>query len=255
MNPPYLFVDTSAYAGPNPPWYLLAAAPNVVGVIVKATEGTGYNGGGWFANAWPALIAAAPDRYGDTWFRGAYHYLRVKEDGAAQADYYIANVYGAGGFQAGDLLPIVDVELGGANAGATAAQVISSTTAFIARIKELIGRDVIIYGRGAFVTLGITDTFGASWDWDPSWTSEMSIHGIEQFIGRVALWQYSGDGVGAVGLPLSVPGFPSHDMSVFMDSGDIGTSLSTLQSHLLGRPNILLFAALAIGLAVLYRLT
>ena len=75
----------------------VAAAPDFVGGIIKATQGTNY-APQWFDTNWAKLKDAGGDRYCQDWFRGAYHFLNLQEDGTAQADYYLTKIDKAGGF-------------------------------------------------------------------------------------------------------------------------------------------------------------
>jgi hypothetical protein len=62
-GPPYLFVDL--YPGDLGPH-------GFYGAIIKAFEGTQYADRGWFADNWPTVHDAGGNRYGTSWFRGAY---------------------------------------------------------------------------------------------------------------------------------------------------------------------------------------
>ena len=107
-----LLVDVySKDLGGKPNWQAAADAPNVVGGIIKATEGTNFDTT-WFDKNWPLLREVGGDRYGQTWFRGAYHFLKFNRDGVAQANFFLDAIDNAGGFDEGDIIPIVDVELG-----------------------------------------------------------------------------------------------------------------------------------------------
>jgi len=232
---PYLFVDLYSgddgrLAGGKPDWATLAGTPSYVGAIIKAYDGVSFNDGGWFARHWPAIRDAGGDNYGKRWFRGAYHFLEFMRDGAAQADAYLAAVDAAGGWDAGDILPIIDVEQGGAthpNRSASKQQVIDCATACADRIRAVTGRRVILYGRGAMRDLGITDKMGCDLVWNPAYTAQMVIHGLEAFtLEDIVLWQYCGDGTAAIqSLPSTVPKFGPCDLSVFVK----GAQTPTLQ--------------------------
>src|SRR5215831_7635780 len=56
-----------------------------------------------FARNWPAARAAAV-------VRAPYQFFRAAEDPIAQAELLIAEVAAAGGFEAGDLQPVMDLE-------------------------------------------------------------------------------------------------------------------------------------------------
>lgn len=255
MQPPFLIVDASHWTGEDPPWHVLAAHPNIVGIIIKATQATNY-APQWFVKHWPRVRDVARDRYGASWFRGCYHYLDVRVDGRAQADFYLAHVERAGGWGSGDLYPIVDVELGGPNGGATAEQVIRVTTDFARRVKERTGRKVILYGRGAMRDLGIRDRMGCDAVWNPSYTREMVTNGLTPTwsLDDVVLWQYAGDGVGDSskhGLPLTIPGFPTNmDMNVYVD-GARKPTLSSLRRRLVSDGLTMFVASIVLFFAAL----
>lgn len=221
---PILLVDLfHGDLGKLPDFAAVVAAPGYAGAILKATEGTAYAKASWLVANWPRVRAAGGARYGVSWFRGAYHFLRFGEDGAAQADFYLATIDAAGGWAEGDLLPIVDVELGGdthPNRKASAQQIVDRTRAFTARVTARTGRDVILYGRGAMRDKKITDHMGCRWLWNPSYTALMKRETIERVgwtVPEVAMWQYCGDGDGHLaGYPTSVPGFGEVDISVFL---------------------------------------
>ena len=211
-----------------PKWSLLASLGMPwCGGIVKATQGVGYSPG-WFANNWRAIRIADEVRYGETWFRGCYHYLKFNLPGAAQADYYLRAVTNAGGWSVGDLWPIVDVELGGdkdSNRNASKQQVIDCTSAFSRRVKAVTGRDIMLYGNGAMRDLGINDRMGCSWLWLPRYTETLPATIYERAgwtVEQLVAWQYSGDGVGVLpGYPMSPPGFGRVDTSVITLPGGI----------------------------------
>lgn len=238
MESPFLIADASHWTGEDPPWEVLAAHPLMAGVIIKATQGLSY-APTWFTRHWPRVRDVARLRYGDTWFRGCYHYLDCTVDGEAQADYFLDHVERAGGWGNGDIMPIVDVERGGPNGNVDAQQVIAVTEAFARRVRARTGRGVILYGRGIMRDLGITSRMGCDWVWNPSYTREMVTNGLAPAwsVDDVVLWQYAGDGAGdssAHGLPLTIDGFPKDmDMSVFVDGGR-RPNLGSLRRRLLG---------------------
>jgi GH25 family lysozyme M1 (1,4-beta-N-acetylmuramidase) len=228
-----LFVDLYPLdLGPTPPWHAVVEAPHFIGAIIKATEGTSYGYTSWFADNWRRLRSVAPERYAQTWFRGAYHFLSFASDGAAQADYYLRTVEKGGGWSTGDLVPIVDVELGGKanrNRLASAQQIIDCTSSWAERVRSETGRRVMLYGRGAMRDPAICSRMSCDVVWNPSYTRRMSINGVVTVNGKpgpwklddIALWQYGGDGIGdakAHGLPLQVDGFGAVDVSVYIDA-------------------------------------
>ena len=258
---PYLFVDLYSgddgrLVGGHPAWAQLASTKGFVGAILKAWDGTQFNDGGWFGRNWPALRAAGAARYGTSWFRGAYLFLEFHQDGAAQADAYLRAVDAAGGWDVGDLLPIIDAEQGGVatpavpatattrarparpahpNRSATAQQVIDCVTACADRLRSQTGRRVLLYGRGAMRDLGINNRMGCDLVWNPSWTPHPVRSGLEAWtLEEMVLWQYCGDGTAAVAnLPHTVAGFGSTvDLSVFV-KGAQAPNLQMLRDNLL----------------------
>lgn len=226
---PLLIVDVyHGDVGGHPRWPALLEAPGVIGAIVKATQGTSYGPArSWFPAQWRELREVAGDRYGRTWFRGAYHFLSFDLPGDRQADYYCDVVVAAGGWDAGDLIPIVDVERGSQGApnwDDGRAKVEACTRAFVARVKQRTGRAVCLYGNGAMRDLGIRSRMGCSALWIPRYTETLPAEMYERAgwtLDAVPLWQYCGDGraaihetAGGAPLPSSIPGFGAVDISV-----------------------------------------
>ena len=222
-----LFVDVySGDVGGKPNWPAVVAAPDFIGAIIKATNGVSFNTT-WFDFNWKALRTVAGDRYCATWFRGAYHFLLFNRDANKQAQFYLETIEKAGGLDSGDLIPIVDVELGNdgssgkprhPNQDATKAQIIDVTSAWITYVTQRTDAEVMLYGRGAMRDRGIREKMGANWLWNPSYTRTMPRQTIEKVgwtIPEVALWQYCGDGDGKLqGYPTEVKDFGKVDISV-----------------------------------------
>jgi GH25 family lysozyme M1 (1,4-beta-N-acetylmuramidase) len=235
MSERNLLVDVySEDLGGTPNWPALLEAPNVVGAILRATEGTGFSRPSWFATNWAAVHDLCPERYGSTWFRGAYHFLKFNQDGAAQADFYLKVIEDAGGFDVGDIVPIVDVELGNdgqpdengksrprnSNWDASGQQIVDCTSAFAARIREQTGQQTMLYGNGAMRDKSITDRMGCDWLWVPRYTALLPRDIYERAgwtLDSVAMWQYCGDGTGFLAdYPTSFAGFGKVDISVVL---------------------------------------
>lgn len=220
LVPPILIPDV--YEGDHdgkPDWDALAADRRFFGAIIKATEGTDYPPSqSWFRANWPAVRAAGGDRYGRRWFRGCYHYLQFDGDPVEQARYYLAAVEAAGGWDAGDLIPIVDVERGrpGAdNRDATAAEVIACTSTWVSTVKGALGCKVMLYGKGAMRDLGITHRMGCDYLWAPEYGP--SLRGTAELGWSnelIALWQYTDGDTNATAWPASAPGLGTTDLSV-----------------------------------------
>ena len=210
--------DWEALAKLGAPWH---------GAIIKATEGTHY-APYWFATQWRALRNVAGARYGEDWFRGCYHFLKLTGDGAKQAEWYAHAIEHAGGWGVGDLWPIVDVELGGeknSNHNATKQQIIDCTTAFVERVRSIYGREVMLYANGALRDRNIKVRMGCDWLWCPRYTPTLPAFIYERSgwtVEELAMWQYVGDGVGFLhGYPSSVPGFGKVDISALTLPGGL----------------------------------
>lgn len=227
-----LIVDVYQGDGPKDWQALAAAGPPWHGAILKATQGTYYRDTAWFSPNWRSVRAAGADRYGVDWFRGAYHYLDVREPGAAQADQFLAAVDYAGGWGTGDLWPMVDVERAGQRETTTTQQVIDCTGAFVARVREVTGRDVMLYGGSYLAELGITSRMGCHRLAIARYTAHLPAH-VYQRIGwareALALWQYAGDGTAYLsGYPREAPGCGKVDISAVVLPGGIEALRSDL---------------------------
>ncbi len=224
-GPPYILYDVYPFdRGPLPDFADADATDtdgdgtsNVVGGILKCTDGIAYGYTSWFLANWKRLSG----------LRGAYHYLQFGEDPIAQADFYLRIMALAGGFDDRAIMPIVDVEFGGeraANRRASKQQIIDCASRWSAHVKARTGRRVMLYGRGAMRDLGIVDKMGCDCVWNPSYTASPSMHGLEAWtIDDVVLWQGSGDGVSAWKLPHELNGLGKIDISVYVDGARVPT--------------------------------
>lgn len=202
------------------PFEAAAGDPRCVGGYLKASEGVNY-APAWFVDNWTKLRAAAPERHGVSWFRGAYHFLRAREDGGDQADAFVAQLARAGGLAGGDFAPMVDVELEehtGGNMTASAQQWIDTTSAFAERVKALLGRPVVLYANTVLHERSITDHMGCEWLWPARYTATLP-RSVYEDVGwsrwELFAWQYAGDGSGSLaGYPTSIAGFGTVDLSV-----------------------------------------
>jgi len=176
------------------------------GIGLKATEGTYYpRKPDWFQKHYPLVKNLAGARWGQTFFRWTYHYFRVNEDGAKQADFYMGLVESCGGFDIGDLRPVVDVESSEQPAHASPQQVIDGVSAFAARIKSRHGQAPILYGGSYIRDLGITDHMGCAYLITADYNSTLPPH-IYTAMGwpldKLLMWQYRGN------LPSGPAGYP-----------------------------------------------
>ena len=237
-----LLVDLWQYScNGKPDWSkLVAAGPPWHGAIIKTSHGAGGTSQGqndlaaWFQKQWPAIRAAAGDRYGVDFFRGGYHYLLAAVDGKSQAAHYLKRIENAGGWDQGDLWPIVDVEEGG-NEQATAQQVLDVTAAFSETVRANSGREVVLYGGYYLAKLQISGKLGCSWLWYPSYTATLPATSYERIGWKVEdllAWQYVGDGNGKLAsYPTQTPLGPI-DISVLTIAGGGTKSLEWLRNNL-----------------------
>lgn len=239
-----LIVDVYQYdIGGKPDWpKLVAAGPPWHGAIIKASEGVGGNvkwqreGAVWTRANWPAIRTAAGDRYGVDFWRGAYHYLLTRGDGRAQAEHYLRTIEDAGGWDQGDIFPIVDVEEGSGNDGTPKQQVIDCTTAWAEKVKIETGRDVILYAGHWVVELGIRDRMGCALLIYAAYTARLNAATSYAALGRQLSelwgWQYCGDGQGYVqGYPMRSP-IGDVDISALTIAGGGAKALEWMRSNL-----------------------
>lgn len=228
-----LIVD--AYVGDGPKdWRALAAAgPPWHGAVIKATQGTYYDGGRWFAENWSALELVGRDR--DDWYRGAYHYLDARLDGREQAEYFLRVVDRAGGWQTGDLWPMVDVERAGQRADINGWRVVEVACSFSRAIVDRLGRMPTLYGGSWLAELGITSRMGCGRLAVARYTPTLPSSVYER-IGwareQLMLWQYCGDGLALLpGYPTSAPGCGKVDISALVLPGGIEALRAALAPH------------------------
>lgn len=236
-QPPFLIADASSWQGEDPPWKIIEQ--HCVGLILKATQGVHY-APDWFVRHWRRVRDVGGARYGKTWFRGAYHFLDFTKSGKQQAEVYLAHVQKAGGWDHGDMMPIVDVERGGHNADATAKQVVDCTEEFVSQVWYELGLETILYGRGAMRDLAIRSRMGCKAVWNPGYTATMPTSGLlpTWSVDDVALWQYTDGTSGDASvhkLPLRLPGWTGGlDLSVYVDGAKKPT-IERLRERLLPR--------------------
>jgi hypothetical protein len=227
-----LFVDVYAGDG-RKDWRAFAAAGSPwSGAILKATQGT-YYAPGWYATERQAYLDAAGDRHGVDLFDGAYHYLDLAQDGAAQAEYFVRAVAAAGGELAGTLWGMVDVERGGQRRDLTKALVEDRVRSFAARYLELTGRTPTLYGGELLRAVGVTDRLGCGRSAVALYADQLHAPGGSTAdllrrtgtdLAHLLLWQYRGtdaQAVGPRGYPMVAPGCGVVDISALTWPGGI----------------------------------
>jgi hypothetical protein len=220
-----LIADLYPFDNGAPSWTEAETSPQLAGAILKASEGVAYGGtawwASWFRDNWGPLRSSAGARYGDTWFRGAYHFFRFGDDPAAQARFFLATVDAAGGWDVGDLLPVVDVELGGDNAAAAAGlsgdEIVAQITAYVAAIRAAIGAPVMLYGGSAMRDKGITSRMSCAALWTAAYEGALPAKIYEEAgwtSDDTVLWQYTDGETNDTGFPTRIAGLGG-DLSVF----------------------------------------
>ena len=228
-----LLADLSAYQA-HPDWAQAMTSVQLGGAFLKATEGVSLDDHGWFAANWAKQRTSAGDRYGDTWFRGAYHYFIFHDDPVAQAEYFLRTVEQAGGWGAGDLAPVIDVEAGGANQAAwaqeSADRIVSAVETYGQKIVSELGCPVMLYGGSAIRSKNITSAMGCDALWTAEYGPSQLRASLHEEMGwsdaKTVLWQYT-DGVdNGTGFPKTIAGLGG-DLSVYRPN-DLGVLAASL---------------------------
>lgn len=175
--------------------------PRFCGAILKATQGTSVPDGEtqWFLAQWQALETVGGDSYGQTWFRGAYHFLMLvppsgqsaADFGKAQADAYLTALANAGGLAACDLPPIVDVENNSGSGSQSDGTIVSAiATAWAEAVQAALGRKPMLYRRyNDSDWPGLTSQMGCSYLWAKRYNDTLGT--ISNGFTTSALWQYT----------------------------------------------------------------
>lgn len=212
---------------------LQAAGAPWTGVVLKVSQGLGYNSGAWFTENWKALC-------GRPLIRGAYHYLQIAQDGRKQAEHFLDLVSAAGGFKVGDLWPIVDVETA-TNGNPSSQQIIDCTSSFTETIARETGRKTMLYGGSFLYDHAITSRMGCSYLWIARETATLPAVVYERIGWTLDLvwgWQYRADAFHAllktpsgVTYPDVAPGCGAVDLTVLTFPGGLAALRSTLGSE------------------------
>lgn len=243
MAGPFFLPDLYSGRTKPPNFPALVAQPNVVGVILKSTQGTTF-APAWFKEHWPKARAAAEagGRYGTSFFRGLYHFATPSASGVAQADYVMRALDAAGGWDPRDMAPAWDLE-GTAWTQAGVQRTIDTSADFALRIFQLTGRVPILYAGSAIRGTGITTRMG----YQKLWTTHIKNVNRSAFdVEDVVLWQYAGNSAyydpAAVPaqrrFPIFIPGWSApgdvEDMNVVLDRGAVATDIGRVRELLIG---------------------
>ncbi|MEM7048172.1 MAG: GH25 family lysozyme [Acidobacteriota bacterium] len=166
-------VDVSGHSG-KVDWPSLAGRFDFA--FVKATEGVDL-ADSTFADHWPAMAEAGL-------LRGAYHFYVTEDDPIQQAEFFLATVP----FRAGDLAPVVDIELIGHD---TAPGLDARLRRWLVHVETALGVKPIIYTSQRFWDQHLSAGFG---DY-PLWIAEYEVAQPTLPAGWQSwtLWQWRGD--------------------------------------------------------------
>jgi GH25 family lysozyme M1 (1,4-beta-N-acetylmuramidase) len=174
-------VDVSYYDG-NVDWASVKASGRQF-AIARVSDGTGFMDP-QFATNWSGIKAAGM-------VRGVYQFYRPEDDAVSQAKIVISAV---GSIGAGDLPPVLDVEVTDGESNAT---VVDGITTWVSQIRSSLGVEPMIYASPGFWE-GLSGTSGLSntYYWDANWG--VSCPELASPWSSFKVWQYSDTG--------SVPG-------------------------------------------------
>ena len=217
------------------------------GLTLKVSEGTYYPSlkqSAWIKTYWPLTrtLAERAHRYGQNFFRGAYHYFRVQESALEQVELFLKTIDDAGGWGPGDLLPMVDLE-SSENPPVIAPQlVIDQVSKFSELMEQLHGRRPILYAGSYVRDLGIKSHMGASYLWTAAYGSTLPAHlylDMGWRLDELLAWQMQGTEFysGPAGYPRQCPIGPGpNDLSaITIDNGATpDEQLQWMRDNLLG---------------------
>ena len=172
---PHLGIDVSHHSG-EVDWRTVAAEGYAF-AVVKASEG----------------VDAPDPRFDDNWggaadaglVRGAYHFYVTEDDPQAQAELFLSTAK----LGAGDLAPVVDIELIGR--GTEEAKLPDDLRRFLEILEEKTGVPPILYTPPDFWDAHFHESYGRY----PLWVAEYGVEAPklpEGWTGWV-LWQFQGD--------------------------------------------------------------
>ena len=143
-NPPSRLtgIDVSHFQG-RVDWAAVKSA-GCAFAFAKATEGAGVTDP-FFAANWAGMKAAGL-------MRGAYHFYRAQQDAQQQAAHFLSNAQ----FEAGDLPPVLDIEL---NDGVTGEALVGGVQTWLDAVEPVAGATPIIYTNTPFWDAHFNDQF------------------------------------------------------------------------------------------------
>jgi lysozyme len=172
-------IDVSYYQG-TINWPAVKAAGKQF-AIIRVSDGTGFRDPKFAAN-WRGAKAAGLAV-------GAYQFFRPTQNATAQADLMVDELQRVG-FGAGDIPPVVDVEVTG---GASDATVAARVNTWLQRVRARTGRLPLLYTSPGFWSgLGNPRPSPLPYLWVAHWGA--SCPTLPPNWGRLRFWQYSSTG-------------------------------------------------------------
>jgi len=207
------------------------------GLLLKATQGDYYSGGSWFQKYWPQtkMLAQKAGRYGKDFFRGTYHYFDMRIDAKTQADYFLKYVERAGGWDVGDLWPMVDVEASGNPGNITGQQIVDSVSTWSSAVELATGRKPVLYGGSFLAEHGVTDHCGCQLLIVARYAATLPAFVYERIGWKVEdlyAWQYCGDGDAHLVAYPSVSPLGKTDISVLTVAKGGQSAIDWTRAHL-----------------------
>ena len=172
-------IDVSYYQG-TINWAAVKAAGKQF-AIIRVSDGTGFLDPK-FATNWKNAKAAGLTV-------GAYQFFRPSQDATAQADLMVSQL-NAVGFGAGDIPPVIDVEV---TSGVSSANIAARVNTWLQRVKSRTGRLPALYTSPGFWSgLGNPTPSPLPYIWAAHWG--VSCPSVPPAWGRLRFWQYSSTG-------------------------------------------------------------
>lgn len=172
-------IDVSYYQG-TIDWAKVKAAGKQF-AIVRVSDGTGFLDPKFAAN-WKGAKAAGL-------VVGAYQFFRPGTDATAQADLMVKQLKSVG-FAAGDIPPVIDVEVAD---GVSPANIAARVNTWLQRVKSQTGRLPSLYtSPGFWGGIGNPTPSPLPYIWDAHWG--VSCPTLPPAWGRLRFWQYADDG-------------------------------------------------------------
>jgi lysozyme len=172
-------VDVSVYQG-TVNWTQVKSA-GMTFAIVRVSDGTGTLDT-TFATNWKGTKAAGL-------VRGVYQFFEPGEDPTKQANLLISQVTAAGGFDAADLPPVMDIETTG---GQTDATIQANMQTWLSAITKATGAKPLIY-----TNLNTSSHFGGKFGSYPLWVASWgaSCPTMPSGWSQWQFWQYADNGI------------------------------------------------------------